>query len=156
MLRFKILATTIPVALAGFLARGDLVPSARPCISIGEATLQIATAPWQPQAHVSFTGDPALATVRVQVVDSAEAADFAVVDDVDTAEPGACSASVTTRFIGIADTPTASDPVIYLSDHGNADYRVFVKSRSFTARDAAALIVGARGSAHARVATAAL
>jgi hypothetical protein len=156
MLRFKILASTIPLALAAFFARGDLVPGTRPCITTGETTLQIATAPWQAHSHVSFTDDPARATVRVQIVDNAEMADFAVLDDVDTPEPGACSLTSATRFIGIADAPSGPDPVIYLSDHTNADYRIYVKSRSFTPRDAAALIVGARGNVHARMASAAL
>jgi hypothetical protein len=40
-----------------------------------------------------------------------------------------------------------SAPVIYLSKDGPADYRIFVRSKSFTARDAAALIVGA-GDGH--------
>jgi hypothetical protein len=156
MLRLKILASTIPLVLAAFFARGDLSAGTHPCIATGETTLQMASAPWQPQAHVSFTDDPALATVRVQIVDSADAADFAVLDDVDSAEPGTCSATAATRFIGIADLASGSDPVIYLSDHGNADYRIFVKSRSFTPREAAALLVGARGNARARMATAAL
>ena len=42
----------------------------------------------------------------------------------------------------------ASEPVIYLSTEGAADYRIFVQSKSFSARDAAALIVGARGGNH--------
>jgi hypothetical protein len=156
MLRFKILASTIPLMLAAFLARSDLVPGAHPCISTAETSLQLASMPWQAQSHVSFTDNPALATVRVQIVDSAESADFAVLDDVDTAESGACSVTAATRFIGIADTSTGSEPVIYLSDSSNADYRIFVKSRSFTPRDAAALIVGAHGINHARMAAAAL
>ena len=44
-------------------------------------------------------------------------------------------------------SPSASEPVIYLSRQGPADYRIFVQSRTFSARDAAALIVGARGGA---------
>ena len=43
-----------------------------------------------------------LATVRVQVADSAEAADFAVVDDVDSAETGACEANAATRLVAIS------------------------------------------------------
>jgi hypothetical protein len=34
--------------------------------------------------------------------------------------------------------------VIYLSTNGPADYRIFVQSKSFSVRDAAALIVGAQ------------
>lgn len=154
MLRFKILASTIPLALAAFLTRGDLVIGPRPCISTGEASVQIAAMPWQTQSHVSFASDPLQATVRVQIVDSADSADFVVLDDVDAAEPGACPVTAATRFIGIADTSATSEPVIYLSEQGDGDYRIFVKSRNFTARDAAALIVSAHSRSPARMAAA--
>ena len=156
MLRFKILASTIPLVLAAFLARGDLVASTHPCISTGETTIQIATMPWQAQSHVSFTSDPLQATVRVQIVDSADTADFVVLDDVDAAEPDACPLTAATRFIRIADTSASSEPAIYLSEEGDADHRIFVKSRSFTARDAAALIVSARSRTPAWMAAASL
>jgi hypothetical protein len=116
-----------------------------PCITIGEASVQIAELPWQAQLHVSFTNDPGAATVRVAIADSADAADFAVVDDVDSAEAGACEAHAATRFVAISAARPVSSPVIYLSHNGPADYRVFVRSRRFTVRDAAALIVGANG-----------
>ncbi len=154
MLRFRILASSIPLVLVALFARGEWGPGPRPCISIGESSVQIAPTPWQAQLHVSFTEDPAAATVRVQVVDSAEAADFAVVDDVDDAEAGACRVTSATRFIAITAEPAAAEPVIYLSEDAAADYRIFVKSRSFTPRDAAALIVAARS--HNRMAAAAL
>jgi hypothetical protein len=48
-------------------------------------------------------------------------------------------------LVTISPGPSASDPVIYLSRDGPADYRVFVASKSFSLRDAAALIVGAHG-----------
>jgi hypothetical protein len=70
------------------------------------ASVQITSLAWQAQLQVSFTSDPSTATVRVQLSESAGAADFAVVDDVDSAEDGA---------------------------------------KRFTARDAAALVVGASG-----------
>jgi len=101
--------------------------------------------PWQAQLHVSFTDDPAAATVRVQIADSADAADFAVVDDVDSVEAGACEASSATQYVAISAAATTSAPVIYLSQQGPADYRIFVQSKTFTLRDAAALIVGASG-----------
>ena len=146
MLRFRILASSIPLVLVALFARGEWGPGPRPCISIGESSVQIAQTPWQAQLHVSFTEDPAAATVRVQIVDSAEAADFAVVDDVDDdTDAGACRVTAATRYIAITAAPTASEPVIYLSDAAEADYRIFVKSRNFTPRDAAALIVAARG-----------
>jgi hypothetical protein len=154
-MRFKILASTIPLILAGVLAHGELVPAARPCISVGETSVQMAPGPWLAQLKVGFTSDPGLATVRVQIVDSAEAADFAVVDDIDSDEANACQVTPATRFVAIAASVPASEPLIYLSADGDADYRIFVQSKHFTPREAAALIVGARG-AHARMAAAAL
>ena len=86
MLRFKILVSVVPLMVAAILARIELVPGARPCIAVGDQSVQIASAPWHADLHVSFTDDPNAATVRVEVADSAEAADFAVIDDIDSAD----------------------------------------------------------------------
>jgi nanoRNase/pAp phosphatase (c-di-AMP/oligoRNAs hydrolase) len=59
------------------------------------------------------------------------------------------------RLVAVAAYPSASQPIIYLSRDGGADYRIFVRSKTFSARDAAALIVGANGG-HARMAAASL
>jgi hypothetical protein len=155
MLRFKILASALPLFLAAVFARSEWVPSARPCITVGETSVQIAPLPWQAELNVSFTSDPALATVRVQLVDDAEEADFVVVDDVDSAEASACEGTATTRLVAIAASASTAEPVIYLSSDGNADYRIYVRSKRFTPREAAALIVGASGG-HPRMAAAAL
>lgn len=148
MLRFNILASVVPLAVAAVFARGELAGGPRPCIEVGGASLQIAALSWQAERHVSFTGDPSRATVRVQISDNAETADFAVIDDVDSAEAGACQSNAPPQLVAISSSPSESDPVIYLSKDGPADYRIFVHSKSFSARDAAALIVGARGNPH--------
>jgi uncharacterized membrane protein len=148
MLRFNILASVVPLAVAAVFAGGELSPGSRPCIEISGASLQIAALSWQAERHVSFTADPRRATVRVQISDSAEAADFTVIDDVDTAETGACQSNSPPQLVAITASPSAEGPVIYLSQHGPADYRIFVHSKSFSPRDAAALIVGARGGHH--------
>lgn len=145
MLRFKILVSVVPLIVAALFAHGSLIPGPRPCIAIGDASVQITDLPWQAQLHVSFTDDPALATVRVQIADSADAADFVVIDDVDGGETSACEASIGTRLVAISASPEADAPVIHLSQTGPANYRIFVRSKTFTPRDAAALIVGARG-----------
>jgi hypothetical protein len=155
MLRLKILASVAPLAVAAVFARGELLPGPRPCIEVGGTAVQIASIPWQARLHVSFTGDPRLATVRVQIVDSAEAADFTVIDDIDDAEAGGCESHATPQLVAISRNPSTSDPVIYLSQDGPSDYRIFVHSKSFSARDAAALIVGARGG-HRRLEAASL
>ena len=124
MLRVKILASTIPLLLAGVVAGGELIPSASPCIALGRASMQIATAPWQNPLHVSFTDDPEMATVRVQIVDNADLADFTVIDGALTAEDDSCTVTRETTFVSIAD-------------------HIFVQSRAFSTQEAAALVVGA-------------
>jgi hypothetical protein len=146
MLRFKVLVSLVPLIAAAILARIEFFPADRPCIAVGFGTVQLATAPWHADLRVSFTDDPARATVRVAVADNAATADFAVIDGADAAEESACAATADTQFVAISSRPSASSPVIFLShDDGPADYRIFVHSRRFTERDAAALIVGAHG-----------
>ena len=145
MLRFKILASAVPLMIAAVFARGGLLPGPHPCIAVGETSLQIASVPWRADLHVSFTDDPAFATVRVQISDSAASADFAVIEDIDNAEAGACQTSASPQLVVISASPSAATPVIYLTPDGPADYRIFVSSKTFSARDAAALIVGAHG-----------
>jgi hypothetical protein len=140
--------------LIGLFARGELAPGERPCIALGESFLQIAADPAQAELHVGFTDDPRQATVRVQILDSAESADFAMVDDSAT-EPAACGVAATMHSVAISARPQPSDPLIYLSRDGDADYRIFVSSKTLTAREAAALIVGA-GAGHGRISTASL
>jgi hypothetical protein len=144
MSRIKILASSLPLILVGFVAGGELLPGTQPCISVGNTSLQIATTPWQSQLHVSFTDDPAAATVRVQLVERADIADFVVIDDMSTPDSDSCTVTRDTRFISIADHTSPAEPIIYLSSDGGADYRIFVQSRTFTAREAAALVVSAR------------
>src|SRR3984957_16261323 len=88
MLRFKILASVVPLLFAAVFARGGWLPGPHPCIAVGDASVEIASVPWHADLHVSFTDDPAAATVRVQTTENAEAADFAVVDDIGNPEPG--------------------------------------------------------------------
>jgi len=143
MLRFNLLASVVPLAVAAVFARGEFSGS-RPCIEVAGTTVQIATLSWQAQRHVSFTSDPSRATVRVQISASPEAADFTVIDDIDSAEAGACNTGTAAELVAISSRPQASEPVIYLSTDGPADFRIFVQSKSFSVRDAAALIVGAQ------------
>ena len=144
MLRLKILVSAVPLIAVAVLARVELVPSQRPCIALGTDTLQIASAPWHADLHVSFTDDPALATVRVALTDRAETADFAVIDDAEGTEEATCTETPSTQFVAVSAHPSIGAPVIYLSlDESPADYRIFVRSKRFSAREAAALIVGA-------------
>ncbi|WP_315836481.1 hypothetical protein [Bradyrhizobium prioriisuperbiae] len=152
MLRLKILVSIVPLAVAGFFARDQLSAAIRPCIATATASVQIAQLPWLAQHRVSFTSDPTAANVRVQIIDSPEMADLTVIDDVETAEAEDCDGAGPTEFIGIAAEPATAPTVIYLSRDGEADYRIFVRSKRFTAREAAALVVGAHGGRQQQVA----
>lgn len=148
MLRLKILASVVPLLIAAFAARGSLLAGAHPCIAIANTSVELASLPWNADLHVAFTEDPAAATVRVQITEDAQAADFAIVDDADTAETSGCEANPATRAISISDTAARGTPVVYLSHEGPADYWIFVRSRTFSQRDAAALVVGAGIAGH--------
>ncbi|GLR89388.1 hypothetical protein [Bradyrhizobium iriomotense] len=145
MLRFKILASVVPLMAAAVLVRGGPGSPSHPCIAFGETPVELASVPWTAGLHVAFTDDPARATVRVEITETAEAADFVLVDDGPSSETDACQSSAATRLVAIAAHPSGADPVIYLTSHGPADYRIYVRSKTFSARDAAALIVGAAG-----------
>jgi hypothetical protein len=143
MLRLKILASAVPLLVAAVFARGGLLPGPHPCIAIANTSVEIAELPWNADLHVAFTDDPAAATVRVLVTESAESADFALVDDGDSAEGGACEANPAAHTVSISRAAANGSPVIYLSHEGPAEYRIFVRSQTFSLRDAAALVVGA-------------
>ena len=105
MLRLKILASFVPLAIVALFARGEFLTGPRACIEIAGTSVQIATLSWQAHRHVSFTDDPSRATVRVQISDNAEAADFTVIDDIDTVEAGACESHVPARLVAISRNP---------------------------------------------------
>jgi hypothetical protein len=147
-MRSKILASVVPLVVAAILARVELAPGPQPCIAVGDQSVQIASMPWVADLHIAFTDDPANATVRVQVADSPDNADFAVVDDIGSTDDNACDANAATQLIAISGRASTGAPVIYLSPNGPADYRIYVRSKTFTAREAAALIVGASGGHH--------
>jgi hypothetical protein len=143
MLRFKILASVVPLLAAAVFARSEIGSVSHPCIALGDTSVELTSLFWTAGIHVAFTDDPTRATVRVQITDDADGADFAVVDDGLGAEPDSCQANPQTRLVTIAAQPVDGGPVIYLSTDGPADYRIYVRSKTFSQREAAALIVGA-------------
>jgi hypothetical protein len=87
--------------------------------------------------------DPAAATpdIRIQIVDSADAADFVFVDDGDA--PPTCQhkgAAVKTVKI---DAAAADLTAAITADAALADYRIYVRSRWITPETAAALFAAA-------------
>src|SRR3954453_16018451 len=105
MLRFGILASAVPLVLAGLFAQSELMPGPRPCIEAGGSSLQIAETPWHADLHVTFTGISDTGTGRVEIVENAETADFVMIDDPDSTEANACGGAP--RFVAISAYPSA-------------------------------------------------
>ncbi len=139
-------SSVVPLIVAAILARGEFLPAPVPASRSPTLRSRSRPCPGTPTSMSASPTIPAAATVRVRLADSAEAADFAVVDDVDGAEDERLRGSTpATQFVAVSATRSGPAPVIYLSTDGPADYRIFVRSKRFTAREAAALIVGAHG-----------
>jgi hypothetical protein len=147
MLRLKVLVFSVPLIAGAVIAGNRLFPTSHPCIAVDDASVEISDLPWHADLHVAFTDDPAAATVRVGLSENPETADFAVVDDAIDADQSACAANPATRFVTVSAYPAKDEPVIYLAHDGQADFQIYVRSKSFSERDAAALVVGA-GSGH--------
>jgi hypothetical protein len=143
MLRLSILSSVVPLVLAGGVAHDWNAVSARQCATAGIIAPAIRS--------VAFTDDPADATVRVQIVESAELADLTIADDVDVAEAPACGIHDIARLVSISAQPVPGEPVIHLTREAGADYRIYVDSAKISVRTAAALLVSARGG-HTRLA----
>src|SRR3982074_1150831 len=122
MLRFGILASAVPLIFAGLFAHSELLPGPRPCIEAGGSSLQIAEAPWHADLHVTFTEPPDTAHEPRQIGEGAESPDFVVVEGPGSTEANACGGAP--RFVAISAYPSASEPIIYLSTDGGADYRI--------------------------------
>jgi hypothetical protein len=145
MLRLKILASAFPLIAAVLFVRGSLLDSSHPCIALADTSVEVSDLPWHADLRVAFTDDPRAATVWVALSDNPEDADFSIVDDADDVEPGACEANPQTEFVTVSPNPASGAPIIYLAPGGPADFRIFVRSNRFSARDAAALVVAAAG-----------
>jgi len=148
MLRLKVLLFSVPLIAGAVIVASYLFPASHPCIAVDDASVEISDLPWHADLHVAFTDDPASATVRVGLSENPETADFAVVDDAEDADQSACAANPATRLVTVSVYPAKDEPVIYLSHDGPADFRIYVRSKSFSERDAAALVVGAGSGQH--------
>ena len=157
VISFRVVVSVLPlVVLTGF-AGSWAKPASQPCIATPSGALLFSSMPWRADIHVGFTDISSEATVRVQLVDQPDLADFVVTDDSvanvpDPSETDACE-DAPSRIVTIDSHAQSGEPVIFLTSGaqdlasfgGRADYRIFVQSTTWNAREAAAMIVAAHG-----------
>ena len=111
------------------------------CFTAGSITYQVTPTARVADTKVKF--DAAAADLRIGLVDSVEAADFALVDDVGSA--GACAPAGGTRTVAIVGAADAADFTVSLArDPAETDVKLFVHSARFGHREAAALLAAMR------------
>lgn len=138
MQKFVVLIAAIAVPAA---AHSMFAPKESPCFASGAATYRLAPNASSPDYRIKIAGHAPRADLRMQLVDRAETADFVLVDDFGTAEPGACRSATPIRTVKLdADTHAADVTVNLSADAAGADYKIYVHSVRFSQQDAAALL----------------
>jgi hypothetical protein len=128
------LAVAVPAATAGSFFSSSASP-AKPCFATGNAAYELSGSN---AADYTVRVDNAAAnpSVRLQLVDDPAAADFVMVDDGDATQ--ACTGAGSLKTVRIDPTALTPDLTVALS-RADADYKVYVRSASFSEQDAAAL-----------------
>ena len=131
-----IAALAVPAA-----AHSTFAPKDSPCFASGAATYRIAPSAPSPDFRIKVDRDAPHPDLRMQMVDRAEIADFALVDDFGSSDPGACRSSTAIRTVTLdAITPSPDVTVQLSTDPAGADYKLYVHSVRFSQQDAAALL----------------
>jgi hypothetical protein len=136
--RIRVLAgLTLVVALPaaahtfGFSASS----TAQACLVLGNTTYRIARS----TADVTVRIEPSAVapTVRIELAETPDQADFVLVDD---GAPPTCAAAANVKSVSIATGTTAPDLVVgFATGSAPADYRIYVRSRWIAPETAAAL-----------------
>jgi len=126
-----VLAVAIPAATAS----SYFASHAKSCFIAGAAGYRISD-----NASANFTiridNTAAQPNLHMQLVDDSAAADFVLVDDGDAVN--ACTGATAIKNICIDPTALHADLTVTLS-RAPADYKIYVRSASFSQQDAAAL-----------------
>jgi hypothetical protein len=126
------LIIAVPAATVSYFASR---PSPKPCFVTGTAAYQMSGSA-AANYTVRIDNNTPRPSLRMQLVDDAAAADFVLVDDSDANE--ACEAASVVKSIRLDPAAPKPDMTVALS-RAPADYKIYVKSASFSAQDAAAM-----------------
>ena len=110
------------------------------CFTAGSVTYQLSSSAETPDYRVLIDNRARRPDLRVKLVDRAEIADFALVDDAGGVAGGACRTAGALKTVKIVSGETSPDVTISVSrEVDDADFRLFVHSARVTHQDAAAL-----------------
>jgi hypothetical protein len=127
------LVIAVPAATAGSFFSSTETP-AKPCFASGNAAYELSAGAADYTVRIdNSASNPSL---RMQLVDDPAAADFVMVDDGDATL--ACKAASSLKTVRIDLAAQKPDLTVTLS-RADADYKVYVRSASFSEQDAAAL-----------------
>lgn len=123
-------------------AHSMFAPAKEPlCFASGAATYQIARDVSAPDFRVRIADASAKPDLRMQLVDSAEIADFVLVDDFSGAESASCRSATKIQTVALDTGAAKPDVTVNLSADATApDYKIYVHSVRFSQQDAAALL----------------
>jgi hypothetical protein len=136
------LAVAVPATAQSFGFSID-APAPSACLSIGEAAFRVAGN--GSRADYTVRIDPAapMPDLRIQIAETADAADFVFVDDGDVA-PRCEQGRAGIKSVQVDTTAPAPDLVVGAATSATpADYRIFVRSRWLAPDTAAALFAAA-------------
>ena len=144
-----LLVAAIPAAAPPFFASAPEL-----CFTAGTTTYRLSSRAAAADFRVRIDNEAAHPDLRVGLVDSAETADFALVDDAATTG-SACRTAGVVKTVGVvsADQP-ASVTISLAGAPQDADFTLFVHSARVSHQDAAALFALMRHAEDARRLTA--
>jgi hypothetical protein len=129
------LVIAVPAATAASSFLAPDASAAKPCFAAGKAAYEVSHGA-SADYTVRIDNAAVSPSLRMQIVDDPAAADFVLVDEDDAVQ--ACKTAASIKTIRI-DSAAAEPDVTVAMTRGAADYKVFVKSTTFTDEDAAAL-----------------
>ncbi len=137
----------ILLMVAAIPAAAPPLPGSSPvlCFAVGSLTYQVVRKTAAADLRVRIDDRAARPDVRMQLVDSIESADFAVVDDIGAAPSGTCSTLGSIKTVRTVADGDPADIIVSLSrDDADAGLKIYVHSLRFGHRDAAALFAAMR------------
>ncbi len=153
-----LIAAALLVLPAAAVAHSTFTPQQRgACFVSGAATYQVVSGATAPDVRVRLTEDIASADLRLLIVDSAELADFVLVDDLTATPSQPCRSATPIRTVALEEADSRQpDVTVSLSVRvPEGPYTsIYVHSARFSHHDAAALLAAMQSAERARTTTA--